>query len=620
VFCCDNHFTVTLSLMRMDFPYPNRLPQPHQFDRCLRFLDRWQNDARYAPTYVRLATGVGRIYNLGNWLEALPMEQALSLGPILPDAETALWERALRSLSKLESEAEWREWLAAQRAALQGRAEDFWVRQGRDPGWNVLVQAADLLTLAHEMRAELPKVTQPGAMLQRYAGHWWRIDAAYRTFRHVLAGAPGGLDPVRDRCARAYGDALRAVNERFSTLLEAEGHWPPKDALPAQDRFWAEDVGALGKGQRLAVLFVDALRYELAQALLAQLEADRAGDSRALKARLAVIPTVTQLGMAALLPDGHQRRVTHDGEWHVHIRDSGDLAGKAARIEWLAACLPGCTTAVYNLNDLLSTPVDQIGRADCTFVFDTTLDAVGENASELAWDAFEPLVRSVKQGVHKLLELGIETIHVVTDHGFLLLHEVAEHDKVPVAKVPATARKSRYVVGTHLGSTDQLEFKVPCSEGPSGASGQALEAWFPCGVGCFRTPGRYNYVHGGLSLQELVVPQLTVRQRQLGRPVGVRVELPAVIRQGQIQLLLEPIAETLVDQPRRVSLALEKEGQAVVPPFEATVLATGPATLDVWLPQGCGLEIGDRVEWVLRDLLTGEVLQRQETVSQVDLW
>jgi hypothetical protein len=35
---------------------------------------------------------------------------------------------------------------------------------------------------------------------------------------------------------------------------------------------------------------------------------------------------------------------------------------------------------------------------------------------------------------------------------------------------------------------------------------------------------------------------------------------------------------------------------------------------------GCGLEIGDRAEWVLRDRLTGEVLRRRETVSQVDLW
>ncbi len=328
--------------------------------------------------------------------------------------------------------------------------------------------------------------------------------------------------------------------------------------------------------------------------------------------RLAAVPSVTQLGMAVLLPDGHLRRVDHDDSWHVHIRDSGDLSAKEARIAWLVDCLPGCSTTAYNLDALLRTPAERIEPADCTVVFDTTLGAVGENASALAWDTFEPLVRSVKQAVHKLLELGIETVHIVTDHGFLLLQEVAEHEKVAAHPATATAVKARYLVGRGLGSTKQLDFPVPRGEG--------LEAWFPCGVGCFKTPGRYNYGHVGLSLQEVVVPQLTVNQKRMSRPVGVRVDLPAVIRQGQLQIVLQPEAESLVDQPRRVSLSLEKAGVPVVPPFEATVFPSSPATLDVWLPQGCGLEIGDRAEWVLRDRLTGEELRRQEAVSEVDWW
>ncbi|MBN1656970.1 MAG: PglZ domain-containing protein, partial [Anaerolineae bacterium] len=403
-----------------DFPFRDRLPQPHQVDRCLGFLDRWQHDARYAPAYARLAEKAGRLYSLDNWLESLPLADALQLGATFPDVEAVLWARLQGALAGLRSEADWSEWLAAHRHAIAARAGGFWAAHGRDPGWQVLVQAADLLREIEQMGRALPQVSRPGDMLQRYARDGWRVDAAYRAFRLALSMASGGLDPVRDRCARSYADALRAANERFSELLQSELAWPPAGALPAQDRFWAEAVGSSQKGKPFAVLFVDALRYELSEELLAQLEADRAGDSRALEARLATIPTVTPLGMAALLPDGHQRRVSHDGQWHVHIRDSGDLASKQARIDWLAGCLAGCETAFYNLNDLLDTPADRLDLVDCTVVFDTTLDAVGENADILAWDAFEPLIRSVKQGVHKLLDRGVETVHVVTDHGFLL--------------------------------------------------------------------------------------------------------------------------------------------------------------------------------------------------------
>ena len=48
----------------------------------------------------------------------------------------------------------------------------------------------------------------------------------------------------------------------------------------------------------------------------------------------------------------------------------------------------------------------------------------------------------------------------------------------------------------------------------------------------------------------------------------------------------------------------------------AVVGPSGPTTVDVFLPMGCGLKPGDRVRWVLRDAVTDEVLAEQEAVSQ----
>jgi len=267
--------------------------------------------------------------------------------------------------------------------------------------------------------------------------------------------------------------------------------------------------------------------------------------------------------------------------------------------------------AFYNLGQLLDTPADRIPEAALYVVFDTTLDAVGETASTLAWNTFSTLLASVKKGVHKLLALGVEQVHVVADHGFLLLDEIGEHEKVSVRDVPALTKKSRYVVGRHLGHTDQLCFPVPGSEG--------LMAWFPWGIGCFRTPGPYNYVHGGLSLQELVVPHLVIRQQVKGRPVRVQADLPSVIHNAQFKVRLESVPADLFSQPRQVSLSLEKGGEPVVPPLSRVVGPGGPDALEVFLPVGCGLEPGDRLRWVLRDAVTGETLQEQQAVSQVDL-
>jgi hypothetical protein len=401
------------------------------------------------------------------------------------------------------------------------------------------------------------------------------------------------------------------MNDRFCTLLEAEGSWPPRgEPLSPQDGFWADVADALRPGQRVGVMFVDALRYGLAQELLELLEMERAGDRRELAPRLAAIPTVTPIGMTTLLPDGDCRQVSYADGWQIAIEDSGNLKDKNARQKWLEAHLPD--VQFYNLDKLLNTPTDRIPEADTYVIFDTTLDAVGETASVLAWNTFGTLLQSVKKGVYKLLELGVSQVHVVADQGFLLLDEIGEHEKISVRDAPALAKKSRYVLGTHLGRTDQLCFSVPGS--------QELVAWFPRGIGCFRTPGPYNYIHGGISLQELVVPHLRVSQQVMGRPVKVRADLPQVIRSAQFKVCLEPEASDIFDQPRQVKLSLEKAGQPVVPPLSYVVAPIGPASIDIFLPLGCGLERGDRVRWVLRDAVTEELLDEQESTSQVDLW
>jgi hypothetical protein len=593
----------------IDFPYAERVAEPVCRRRCSDLVTRWQHSMRYVAAYVRLAEALQSRYDLTRWILRLPDALYLTVPASFPNVQDAQWQAVQDALTALESEDDWRNWLSHHDDPLNARAEDLWARRGSDPGWTILGLARDLLVAIEGLRQTLDRWIRPSDALRDYARGWYVIDQDYRQLRAALAESAHAHDRVRDRCARSYRDILRRMNDRFSTLLEQEDEWPPKDeSLPPQDRFWADAV-ADREGQ-IAVVFVDALRYELAQELLEALEAEGAGDQQTLSAQLAVAPTVTAMGMAALLPGGDRRHVDYDGGWNIAIDDSGNLRDKSTRQRWLKRHRPGAQ--FYNLDELVNTPTDQIPPADVYFVFDTTLDAVGENASKLAWNAFGALLQSVKKGVHKLLALGVDRVHVVTDHGFLLLDEVGEHDKVSVRDVPALARKSRYVVGHRLGYTNQLSFPVPHSED--------LEAWFPRGIGCFRTPGPYNYVHGGLSLQELVVPHLQIEQKTMGKPVAVTAEFPTVIRNAQPEVRIHPDAPAMFDRPRQVSLILEKDGEPVLPPLSQVVSPADSAKVSVFLPMGCGLQPGDQVRWVLRDAVTEEILAEQAAVSQVDLW
>jgi hypothetical protein len=400
------------------------------------------------------------------------------------------------------------------------------------------------------------------------------------------------------------------MNSRFTELLEIEELWPPPEVpLPFQNRFWRETIDSNEQG-KTAILYIDALRYELSHQLMESLDRDEAGQNRELSARLASIPTITPICMASLLPHGEDLTISYEDGWELSIGESRNLGDKGNRIKWLKEQLPKVT--YLNLDEFITTPNNSIEIEKTIIIFDTTLDAVGENARQFSWTIFSELLKSITQAIHKLLNLGIDNIHVVTDHGFLLIEELGEHEKVKVKTSDALAVKPRYVIGNNLGRTDQLNYKLPKSKN--------LRVWFPHGIGCFRTPGPYSYVHGGLSLQELIVPQITITRQIIGNIVTIKAEVPKFINSAQFKIHVEAKESKMFDQPRQITIDLLKEKEKIIPTLSQVIKPGENYHLDILLPMGCGLQPNDEITWLIRDAYTEEILLKETAISKIDLW
>jgi hypothetical protein len=210
--------------------------------------------------YAHLADELQSRYDLTRWAVDLPRDLGVALRATFANVQDALWDHVQEALATLESEDEWRGWLQAHDGPIDARADDFWVWQGHDPGWGLLSLARDLLTAVHGLRRELDRWTRPADACRDYARGWYCIDQDYRRLREALDASPRSHDRLRDRCARSYRDVLRRMNDRFCHLLEAEGSWSPQGERPLpQDGFWAGLVDELRPGQRVAVMYVDAL-------------------------------------------------------------------------------------------------------------------------------------------------------------------------------------------------------------------------------------------------------------------------------------------------------------------------------------------------------------------------
>jgi hypothetical protein len=144
------------------------------------------------------------------------------------------------------------------------------------------------------------------------------------------------------------------------------------------------------------------------------------------------------------------------------------------------------------------------------------------------------------------------------------LEPEAEKVAVDVPAEDVLKKAERYLVGRDLPPTDLPAMPVSGSDAPSTGSGRGLVAVFPREIGCFLTPGPYDFMHGGMSPQELVTAHLTVCQSVVEQPVSVALELVPgpEIRNAIFKVRLIPQGVDLWSRARRVEIDVAREGGA----------------------------------------------------------
>ena len=608
-----DRFTATLCLVDVyvaaeqpaGFPFQNALPDPVHWDLCRNFLRKWQRDEMFKDAFTQRARAMDGQYSLAGWVNSLPHPPAT--GAFL-NVEKAIWEQVRGQLDGITDKPQAVAFCRAQREVFRQRAQGFWAREGSLASWAALDRMAEVVIGADDALAELSRYTTAQSLIERYTQAWWQIDRAYRRFRAESDRGVTQVDAALKWTQRIYQDFLEAVNTRFGKALVQEGRWPPGGMALGTSDLWEGSVAG-GQG-RCAIIIVDALRYELGQELVERLHP---GPQTKLESALSPLPSVTPLGMAALLPGWPDFQVDYsDGKWMITAPGfEGNVATKSQRLAWLERHLG--SAAIFDLNQWLSTPLTDVAPAAPWIVITSTeIDALGEGAATVAWQAFDALLGRLEQAVRRLLALGCAEIHVVSDHGFLLRESIRETDKVAVNVEGVLKKAERYLIGRDLPPTDLPTMPVSGSE--------HLVTWFPRGVGCFLTPGPYNYMHGGISLQELITARVTVQQTVMQRPVGVSLELVMgpEIRNAIFKVRLIPEGVDLWTRARQVTIDIARQGERVSRVWEAAV-DRDVIEKSLRLEPDSGLAMGDAIAIRVWDAVTGELLAQQPATVYVPL-
>lgn len=421
-------------------------------------------------------------------------------------------ERALlRHAGELISNSKFGEALAL----VADREQSFWLDRdvSRKAQWEATRRMAELGNVAMEVRKAVNKTSgDAAAWLDAYVSPdrtgdgWFCLDQAQRRLEAWVAN----LDEEPEerplgvvRCA--YDDTCHAMAEGFTKALVKAG-WTVPGALH-QTRVWSEVVAA--KPKPVAYFLVDAMRYEMGVELAERLPKI---SEVSVRAAVGALPSITPIGMAALQPGASSSFsvVEQGGKLGARIDDSF-LPDLATRKKHAAARVPKLVDLA--LDELLSLQPSKLSKkldgAQVVVVRSQEIDHAGETGFTFqARQVMDTVIDNLARAIRKLAAAGIEHAVVSADHGHLFFahdrdesmrtdapggHTVELHRRCWIGRGGATPPGCVRVAASMLGYASDLEFV------------------FPTATGVFKAGGDLAYHHGGTSLQELVVPVVSVR-------------------------------------------------------------------------------------------------------------
>ncbi len=493
-------------------------------DACVRLARTWRNSRDVRDSYVNVANKVEQELGLGQIAVAVePLkENETFLGvecSLMVHVESELLKSATAALLELSKARLSRFW-ADVIPAIQAR-------------WALISSAAEVLIEADRVGKAIKNApsTVP-ALVKAYADEddpWCLLDTHHRNmesrkynFEFGAGDDHHGLDKLITKAEQRYTEVGSALAKHFVTTFQKAKH-PIKGLAYQRDVFHKQVQPLLSEG-KVAYVWIDALRFEMARELSRLLKDDFKLE---IQPAIGTIPTITEIGMAALLPEANESaKVVAVGGGKLALEINGKvIKDRKDRVVFLKETA-GTSVFDAKLEDLLPKPTkrvkDGIQNSQLILITSQEIDELGE-ADNMAQARLQidGVLSQLRRGVRVLADHGIKNIVLVADHGHLFADEIGEDMKIeaPGGKVEDLHRR----VWVGVGGTAEPSY-LRTSLASLGVDSQ-FDIATPWTFACFKSKGGGRaYFHGGLSPQELIVPVVVMHSTAKALPQSTGIQ------------------------------------------------------------------------------------------------
>jgi hypothetical protein len=512
--------------------------------------DQLREGPRTRPVYMEWAERIEKDLNLSAACAGI---DDLGQRDTFPFEERSFLRTAVQGLLGNDTDAT--------RQVLTRHHHSVWLGKGEvQAQWELVRAGLALSEICEDLERQLPEHSRSQSeLLDFYLGSLREADRLQREFEQAVGDFLDPQDLMADviRHARSrYRRLAEMVQTVFVRHLETGG-WPPAGRMAnvdAFDRYVAERLRE--NGRKLAYLMVDALRYELGVVLEKLLSEDGPVD---LQASTAQLPTITPVGMASLLPGARAQMSLDLGNGTLLPRlGDASVSNVNQRMEVLATRF-GDRFAEMPLADFVRGKAEFADTVHFLVLRSTEIDSQLESNPETTLGLIPATLKLIRVALHKLRSQGFHEAVIVSDHGFFLNAQAGAGDV-------CTKPPGNWLVNAHdrmlLGNGSRDSHNLVLGAEKLGIRGDFAQVAVPHTLAPYRAG--HLYFHGGVSLQEAIVPILVVRFPSTQEPEIAKVRVVLNYKNGAkrittrvpvVEVSLE--SEDMFSQDARVEILLE---------------------------------------------------------------
>lgn len=347
---------------------------------------------------------------------------------------------------------------------------------------------------------------------KEYTQDYYRMDTYYRLFHLAFQKSLNASNPLLDDLFKHVADSVEALyanwflgglGENWSNAAADNLSQYGRVLEVAQQRdFYRSHVE--NADTRVFVIISDAMRYEVAVSLAEELRRETQANVK-LESCEAIFPTVTKYGMAALLPH-KQLTAELNSEGEINVLADGSPTDANYREAILKKA--DVASAALQYKNIIGLPRAErsalVKGKNVVYIYHNTIDHMGHNDETRVFASCEDTITELKNMVRIITnEFSGTRIFITSDHGFLYTYKPLTED----SKLDKSTESSeevevdrRYMI-TKKGAKPEYLLPVKFMDDTQ------FDAFAPReNIRIKKKGGGMNFVHGGISLQEMVVP------------------------------------------------------------------------------------------------------------------